>query len=106
MSRFEAGGLALIIKGYTSDVNVGKTVTLLRFIGDKAEFKDVWEVSAEGIVGARTNEVCKAGEVIHIEKHRLIPLGDKKSQGELRQETMKYPYLDTNSYEWSQNDQI
>lgn len=94
MSRFEAGGLALIIKGYKGDYNIGKTVTLIKYIGDRKDFKDVWEISAEGIIASDLTH-GKAGETMYIEKHRLIPLGDRKSQGELRQETMKYPHLES-----------
>lgn len=110
MSRFEAGGLALIIKGADHDINVGKTVTLIEYLGDTKRLKDAWLVSAEGLLLTEIDTgkqwTGDKDSRVHIEKHRLIPLGDKQSQGELRKETMKYPYLDTNSYEWSRYEQI
>lgn len=98
MSRFQVGGLALIIKGCDHNKNVGKTVTLLEYLGETERLKDAWRISAEGLHLSNfdTNEswIGGKGSFVNIEKHRLIPLGDSKSMDDIRHEEMKHSHLE------------
>lgn len=85
MSRLQVGGLALIIKGYKSDENVGKVVRLISFHGDEFGFKDLWSTTHENLVFDTPTGKCMADKCL-IQQDRLIPLGDKQTQDELAKE--------------------
>lgn len=72
MSRLQVGGLALIIKGYTNDMNVGMTVELVEFDGSD----DEWLCkSSDGLLSILGQIIPEAW----VHKSRLIPLGDKQT---------------------------
>lgn len=84
MSRLKVGGLALVIKGATSDKNVGKVVELTSYLGDHKSIADAWFCYCEDGFLMDDNSVKNEGAV---EAHRLIHLGDKKTQDELLRES-------------------
>lgn len=86
MSRLQVGGLALIIKGEISDINVGKVVTLISFHGDDLGYKDLWQTSADGLV-FNTADGKSTMDFALIPQDRLMPLGDKQTQDELLRES-------------------
>ena len=82
-SRLQVGGLALIIKGATSDKNVGKVVELTSYLGDHKSITDAWFCYCEDGFLMDDDSVKNEGAV---ESHRLIPMGDQQTQDELRKE--------------------
>ena len=85
MSRLQVGGLALVIKGTTSDVNVGKTVQLLGYHGDELEYKDLWKTTTGDLVFSTPNKKSPLGFAL-IPADRLLPLGDKQTQDQFKKE--------------------
>lgn len=88
MSRLQVGGLALIIKGATTQMNVGKVVELRKHYPSTITVQgnsliDAWDCYCEsGLVDTSG----KVRDVACFESHRLIPLGDKQTQDELAKE--------------------
>ena len=83
-NRIQVGGLALIIKGRIDNRNVGKQVVLTRKVGKcYGGIHDCWEIYCEDGLGMST---CGDVKEAIIEEYRLMPLGDKQTQDEFRQE--------------------
>lgn len=88
MSRLQVGGLALIIKGISTQENVGKVVVLKKHYPSTITMQgnsliDAWDCYCEsGLIDIRG----KVRYVACFESHRLIPLGDKQTQDELAKE--------------------
>ena len=92
-SRLQVGGLALIIKGATSDKNVGKVVELTSYLGDHKSITDAWFTDGTVLDNVWVIEsddlVCAYGNstpFIYCESKNLMPLGDQQTQDELRKE--------------------
>lgn len=83
MSRLQVGGLALVIKGETSDRNVGKVVELTSYLGDHKTISNAWFCYCENGFVMDDGSIKNEGAV---EAHRLIPLGDKQTQDEFKKE--------------------
>lgn len=81
MIRLQVGGLALIIKGRISDKNVGKVVRLVSFDGSELP----WQIYCEDGLELLKN-ITKYG---WITTDRLLPLGDQKTQDELRKKELE-----------------
>lgn len=82
-NRLQAGGLALIIKGDYSDLNVGKTVELTSYLGKFRDIDDAWFVYCEDGLSIDGGTTGNEGAIA---SHRLMPLGDKQTQDELAKE--------------------
>jgi len=88
MSRLQVGGLALIIKGVTTNVNVGKVVELRKHYLKTTTIQgdsliDAWDCYCEqGLIDTDGNFL----DIACFESHRLIPLGDKKTQDKFKKE--------------------
>lgn len=82
-NRLQVGGLALIIKGDYSDLNVGKTVELTSYLGKFGDIGDAWFVYCEDGLVMDDFKLKNEGAIA---SHRLMPLGDKQTQDELAKE--------------------
>lgn len=82
-NRLQVGGLALIVKGDYSDLNVGKTVELASYLGKFGDIDDTWFIYCEEGLYIDDGTIKNEGA---IESHRLMPLGDKQTQDELAKE--------------------
>ena len=84
MSRLQVGGLALIINAENKN-NIGRVVSLIRYVGCCAWIDDGWEVGIDNginILGERTSRGVLSAK-------NLMPLGDKQTQDELRKEELE-----------------
>lgn len=80
-NRLQVGGLALIINAENKN-NIGRVVSLIRYVGCCAWIDDGWEVSIDNginILGERTSRGVLSAK-------NLMPLGDQKTQDELAKE--------------------
>ena len=82
MSRLQVGGLALVIKGETSDLNVGLTVELI----DHDCFANQWLAQNNDGILLRNGKIDNRA---WFTADRLLPLGDKQTQDELVKEKEK-----------------
>lgn len=82
MSRLQVGGLAI-------NLNSGKIVTLVKFLGDmlsiptKKTYKSVWHVKANEFHVLHDDSMKLE---FGVPASELIPLGDKQTQDEFKKE--------------------
>lgn len=91
MSRLQVGGLALIVGHTICDRNLGKTVKLDAYKGylnfdDGSTIDDLWQVSSDDLVwkNGEKQDYC------FVQSKNLLPLGDKKTQDELKNEVKNH----------------
>ena len=86
-SRLQVGGLALLINSIRIPANIGQTVRLCQYLGTQ-EFTDgtvldnVWVIESDDLVDLIGNK----SPYLYCESKNLMPLGDQKTQDELRKE--------------------
>ena len=84
MSRLQVGGLALVINAENKN-NIGRVVSLIRYVGCYAWVDDGWEVGIDSginILGEKTSRGVLSAKT-------LMPLGDKQTQDEFRKEELE-----------------
>lgn len=86
MSRLQVGGLALTLGSKISPNNIGLTVKLVKFYPNLyCDGVDWFFVTNSELVDVHLNEIgCGYFPI-----NKLMPLGDEKTQEELRQERIK-----------------
>jgi hypothetical protein len=91
MSRLQVGGLALVIKGTKSDLNVGLTVELIHYDDWSGEWLAQNNDGILLINGKIDNQAWFAAD-------RLLPIGDKQTQDELQKEKLMFESFNNLKY--------